>query len=142
MGVFSRWGCFDHILGMFWQNVAVLTRESFDLIPKKTITHTYRFCHTLPKPKMSPFNYSPYLTQNNHSQYIEKSSDKTRLLNQWRHLSSLGPTCNPLARRPGMSYGAYELNHRCASILGCMTFFTSVFCITKHLLNVSIFRFI
>ena len=34
---------------------------------------------------MSPFN-SPYLTQNNHSKYIEISSGKTHLSNQWHHL--------------------------------------------------------
>ena len=34
---------------------------------------------------MSPFN-SPYLTQNNHSKYIERLSGKTHLSNQWRHL--------------------------------------------------------
>ena len=34
---------------------------------------------------MSPFN-SSYLTPYNHSKYIERSSGKTRLLNQWRHL--------------------------------------------------------
>ena len=51
----------------------------------KPIPHTYRFCHTLPKPKMSPFN-SPYLTQNYHSKYVERLSGKTHMSNQWRHL--------------------------------------------------------
>ena len=34
---------------------------------------------------MSPFK-SPYLTQNCHSKYAERSSGKTGLSNQWRHL--------------------------------------------------------
>ena len=34
---------------------------------------------------MSPFK-SPYLTQNYYSKYVERSSGKTRLSNQWRHL--------------------------------------------------------
>ena len=41
--------------------------------------YTYRFCYT--KPKMSPFK-----TQNDLSKYIERSSGKTRLSNQLRHL--------------------------------------------------------
>jgi len=44
---------------------------------KKPIPYTYRFCHTLPKHKMSP-----YLTQNYHSKYVERSSGKTRLSKQ------------------------------------------------------------
>ena len=53
----------------------------------KPIPHTYpyRFCPNLRKPKMSPFN-SPYLTQNYRLKYVVRSSGKTRLLNQWRHL--------------------------------------------------------
>ena len=51
----------------------------------KPIPHTYRFYHALPKPKMSPIN-SPNLTQNYHSRYIERSSGKTRMSNQWCHL--------------------------------------------------------
>ena len=42
----------------------------------------HRFCH---KTKMSSFN-SPYLTQNYHSKYVERSSSKTHVSNQWRHL--------------------------------------------------------
>jgi len=42
----------------------------------KPIPHTYTFCHTLPKPKMSPFK-SPYLSQNYNSKYVEISSGKT-----------------------------------------------------------------
>ena len=38
-------------------------------LENKPIPYTYRFCHILLKPKMSPFN-SPYLTQNNLSKYI------------------------------------------------------------------------
>ena len=34
---------------------------------------------------MSPFK-SPYVTQNYHSKYVERSSGKTNLTNQWRHL--------------------------------------------------------
>ena len=34
---------------------------------------------------MSPFN-SPYLTQIYHSKYVERSSGKTHMSNQWRHL--------------------------------------------------------
>ena len=34
---------------------------------------------------MSPFK-SPYLTQNYHSKYVERSSGKTHMSNQWRHL--------------------------------------------------------
>ena len=34
---------------------------------------------------MSPFN-SPYLTQNYYSKYVERSSGKTHMSNQWRHL--------------------------------------------------------
>ena len=34
---------------------------------------------------MSSFN-SPYLTQNYHSKYVERSSGKTHMSNQWRHL--------------------------------------------------------
>ena len=34
---------------------------------------------------MSPFN-SPYLTQNYHSKYVERSSGKTHMSNQWSHL--------------------------------------------------------
>ena len=34
---------------------------------------------------MSPFD-SPYLTQNYHSKYVERSSGKTHMSNQWRHL--------------------------------------------------------
>ena len=34
---------------------------------------------------MSPFN-STYLTQNYHSKYIERSSGKTSVSNQWHHL--------------------------------------------------------
>ena len=34
---------------------------------------------------MYPFK-SPYLTQNYHSTYVERSSGKTHMTNQWRHL--------------------------------------------------------
>ena len=34
---------------------------------------------------MSPFK-SPYLTKNYHSKYVERSSGKTHMSNQWRHL--------------------------------------------------------
>ena len=37
---------------------------------------------------MSPFNF-PNLTQNYHSKYVERSSGKTHLSNQWRHLMSV-----------------------------------------------------
>ena len=47
--------------------------------------HTHRFCHTLPKPKISPFK-SPYLTQNYNLKYVEISSGKTYWSNQCCHL--------------------------------------------------------
>ena len=37
---------------------------------------------------MSPFE-SLYLTQNYHSKYVERSSGKTQMSNQWRHLMFL-----------------------------------------------------
>ena len=52
---------------------------------KMEIRKVRKFCHTLPKPKMCPFN-PPYLTQNYNSTYVEISSGKTYRSNQWRHL--------------------------------------------------------
>ena len=34
---------------------------------------------------MSPFNF-PYLTHNYHSIHVDRSSGKTHMSNQWRHL--------------------------------------------------------